>query len=143
MLDMENHRKELFAKYPAYRLDCIVIEAVEDILKDIPEFAEYFSVCHKQADWEWAANYKRGRGLARREMELLTKDELSILEEFFVSAPRKDALGESRWKFVKKYEEHIQSFSLCICRPCPVRWKQIISLLAFWGLKMGILLQIF
>lgn len=110
MWDIRSYQKDIPAKYPAYKLDHIVIETVEDILKDIPEFADYFSICHKQAKWEWDANYKKGQQLAQTKKKLLAEDEVSIVNELLTCAPRKDALGESRWEFVKKYEEHIQSF---------------------------------
>lgn len=107
---MKDYKKEMLDKYPSYRLDCIVMETVEDILKDIPDFAEYFAICHKQAEWEWMANYKRGQKLAQQEEQLLAKGDAFIIEELLVCAPRKDALGESRWEFVKKYEDYVQSF---------------------------------
>lgn len=110
MWNLKSYENDMLTKYPSYRLDHIVMEAVEDILKDIPEFADYFSICHRQAKWEWDANYKRGQYLAQVKEKFSKKDKLSIINEFLTCASRKDALGENRWKFVKKYEEHIQSF---------------------------------
>lgn len=112
MRDMEEYKKDMLKKYPAYRLDCVVMETVEDILKDLPEFAAYFAVCHKQAEYEWKANYKRGQELAQQEKELLARCDGLIPEKFLICTPRKEALGEARWEFVKQYEDHIQSFFL-------------------------------
>lgn len=61
MRDMEAYKKNMLENYPAYRLNCVVMETVEDILKDLPEFAAYFALCRKQAEHEWRTNYKRGR----------------------------------------------------------------------------------
>ncbi len=112
MWDIENYKKYMFAEYPAYRLDCVVMEAVENILNGFPEFAEYFAICHKQEEFEKKANYKRGQKLVQREKELLAKDDPLIIEELLICASREDALGEARWGFVKKYGDDIKSFFL-------------------------------
>lgn len=96
---LKQKKEYMFAQCPAYRLDCAILEALTDILKDAPEFLEY--AANMRAHWQevQAANYEHGKELAARGARQFRSWDNVTQEELLVGRPSNTVIHAS-WRAI-------------------------------------------